>query len=65
MEGETITRIRDLTTGFDDGTPDKKATLPTQSAHMITFWFSSQILITLRTSGARTPWPPISDYDLY
>lgn len=51
VEGETVTRIRDLTTGFDDGMADNKATLPTQSAHMITLWFSSQILITLRTSG--------------
>ena len=46
-----IVGVRDLNKGFDSRQPDKKAVLPTQSSHMITFYFSNGATITLRTSG--------------
>lgn len=53
MNGEyEIEGIRDLYTGYDSSTPDKKATLPTStSSQMITFTFKNGAVITLRTSG--------------
>ncbi|KAH8331645.1 hypothetical protein KR074_008924 [Drosophila pseudoananassae] len=53
MNGEyEIESIRDLHTGYDSSTPDKKATLPTSSSsQMITFTFKNGAVITLRTSG--------------
>lgn len=53
MNGEyEIEGIRDLVTGYDSSTPDKKATLPTSSSsQMITFTFKNGAVITLRTSG--------------
>jgi Phosphomannomutase len=48
----SVTRVRDLTTGYDSGTADHKATLPTsKSSEMITFTFDNGLVATLRTSG--------------
>uniref|UniRef100_H2ZU38 Phosphoglucomutase 2 n=1 Tax=Latimeria chalumnae TaxID=7897 RepID=H2ZU38_LATCH len=48
----TVSRIRDLTTGYDDNQPDKKAVLPTsKSSQMITFTFTNGGIATMRTSG--------------
>nr|XP_050040092.1 phosphopentomutase-like [Dermacentor andersoni] len=48
----TIKNIRDLTTGYDDTQPDKKAILPTSSSsQMITFYLDNGCVITVRTSG--------------
>lgn len=47
-----IISVRDLTTGYDDSQPDKKAILPVSSnSEMITFGFSNGLICTLRTSG--------------
>ncbi|EDW60255.1 glucose 1,6-bisphosphate synthase [Drosophila virilis] len=53
MDGEyEIENVRDLTTGYDSSTPDKKATLPvSESTQMITFTFKNGMVVTLRTSG--------------
>jgi len=50
--GVAVTRVRDLTTGFDSATPDKVATMPaSRSSQMVTFWLENGIVLTLRTSG--------------
>ncbi|KAL1462742.1 hypothetical protein WDU94_014555 [Cyamophila willieti] len=47
-----VTHVRDLTTGYDSGTSDHKATLPiSKSSEMITFTFNNGLVATLRTSG--------------
>ncbi|XP_054996655.1 phosphopentomutase [Sorex araneus] len=47
-----ISGIRDLTTGYDDSQPNKKAILPTsKSSQMITFTFANGGVATIRTSG--------------
>lgn len=46
-----ITGIRDLNKGYDSRQKDNKALLPTQSSHMITFYFKNGATVTLRTSG--------------
>uniref|UniRef100_A0A8C2NUA9 Phosphoglucomutase 2 n=1 Tax=Capra hircus TaxID=9925 RepID=A0A8C2NUA9_CAPHI len=47
-----ISHVRDLTTGYDDNEPDKKAILPTsKSSQMITFSFANGGVATMRTSG--------------
>ncbi|KAB1282800.1 Phosphoglucomutase-2 [Camelus dromedarius] len=47
-----ISGIRDLTTGYDDSQPDKKAVLPTSKrSQMITFTFANGGVATIRTSG--------------
>ncbi|ETO17663.1 Phosphoglucomutase-2 [Reticulomyxa filosa] len=47
-----ITRIRDVTTGFDSAEKDKKSKFPLQpSGQMITFWFDNGATVTLRNSG--------------
>ncbi|XP_068144164.1 glucose 1,6-bisphosphate synthase [Drosophila tropicalis] len=47
-----IVHVRDLTTGYDSSTSDKKATLPiSSSSQMITFTFKNGAVVTLRTSG--------------
>ncbi|KAH8355087.1 hypothetical protein KR093_005377 [Drosophila rubida] len=53
MGGEyEIESVRDLTTGYDSSTPDKKAKLPVnENIQMITFTFTNGFVITLRTSG--------------
>ncbi|KAH8355238.1 hypothetical protein KR093_009389, partial [Drosophila rubida] len=53
LNGEfQIEHVRDLTTGYDSSTKDKKATLPiSSSTQMITFTFKNGFVITLRTSG--------------
>ncbi|XP_017044532.1 glucose 1,6-bisphosphate synthase [Drosophila ficusphila] len=53
LNGEyEIENVRDLTTGFDSSTGDKKPTLPTSSSsQMITFTFKNGLVVTLRTSG--------------
>ncbi|XP_029048774.1 phosphoglucomutase-2 [Osmia bicornis bicornis] len=48
----TITGVRDLTTGYDNTQPEKKAVLPvSKSSQMITFTFNNGLVVTLRTSG--------------
>jgi phosphomannomutase len=50
--GATITRVTDVTTGYDSGTADKKCELPTTpDSHMIMFSFDNGVSVTLRTSG--------------
>ncbi|CAN8006846.1 unnamed protein product [Ixodes hexagonus] len=47
-----IKNVRDLTTGYDDTQPDKRAVLPTSSSsQMITYYFDNGCVITIRTSG--------------
>jgi len=47
-----ITRIRDVTTGYDSAEKDKKCKFPLQpSGQMITFWFENGATVTLRNSG--------------
>lgn len=47
-----IVSIRDLTTGYDDSQPNKRAVLPVAcNAQMVTFVFENGLHITLRTSG--------------
>ncbi|EFA79896.1 phosphoglucomutase [Heterostelium album PN500] len=47
-----ITRVRDLTVGYDSGYPDHKARLPVSSStQMITFYFENGGIATLRGSG--------------
>nr|CAB3264816.1 phosphoglucomutase-2 [Phallusia mammillata] len=47
-----IEGVRDLTTGFDNRMKDRIALLPASaSSHMITFYFSNQVVLTIRTSG--------------
>ena len=47
-----VTRLRDVTLGFDSGTHDKKSTLPlTPDSHMIMYEFDNNCSIILRTSG--------------
>ena len=47
-----LSSVRDLTTGYDSSTIDKKAILPSSSSsEMITFNFTNGSVITLRTSG--------------
>jgi phosphomannomutase len=45
-----VVRIRDITTGFGSGTPDKKDILPKQSSQMITFYLDNECTVTIRTS---------------
>lgn len=42
-----VAHVRDLTTGFDSSKPGNKATLPTQSSNMITFYLSNKTVVTL------------------
>ncbi|XP_017835817.1 phosphoglucomutase-2 [Drosophila busckii] len=53
LNGEyKISQVRDLTTGYDSSTPNKKPVLPvTPSTQMITFTFENGLVATLRTSG--------------
>jgi len=51
VQDQTISHVRDLTTGYDSRQADKKALLPTQSSNMITFYLANDSVITLRTSG--------------
>lgn len=53
LEGEyEVENVRDLTTGYDSSTGDKKPTLPvSESSQMITFTFKNGVELTLRTSG--------------
>ena len=47
-----ITRVRDVTTGYDSFENDKKCKLPIQpNSEMITFWFKNGATVTLRNSG--------------
>jgi phosphomannomutase len=46
-----VVRIRDMTTGFDTGTPDNKTVLPKQSSQMITFYLDNECTVTIRASG--------------
>ncbi|XP_002006547.2 phosphoglucomutase-2 [Drosophila mojavensis] len=53
LDGEyEVESVRDLTTGYDSSTPDKKPVLPvSESSQMITFVFKNGMEVTLRTSG--------------
>eukprot|EP00127_Corallochytrium_limacisporum_P005264 Clim_evm81s201 gene=Clim_evmTU81s201 len=52
INGREVKFVRDLTTGYDNAQPDKKAILPTStSSNMITFSFIGGLILTLRTSG--------------
>jgi phosphomannomutase len=46
-----IARIRDMTKGWDSGTPDNKTVLPQQGGQMITFYLENGCILTIRTSG--------------
>lgn len=47
-----IKRIRDVTTGYDNGQPDCKCQFPlTPSSQMVTLYFENGAVLTLRTSG--------------
>ncbi|KAI9988925.1 hypothetical protein PInf_022613 [Phytophthora infestans] len=47
-----ITQVRDLTTGYDNAQPDRRAVLPVSSStEMITYTFANGCVATLRTSG--------------
>ncbi|KAH0473980.1 MAG: uncharacterized protein KVP18_001663 [Porospora cf. gigantea A] len=47
-----ISRIRDCTTGYDNGEPNNKCTFPlTPTANMITLFFANGCVLTVRTSG--------------
>lgn len=47
-----ITRIRDVTTGYDDAQPDNKCQFPlTPTSQMVTLYFENGGVLTLRTSG--------------
>ncbi|KAH8258476.1 hypothetical protein KR038_012035 [Drosophila bunnanda] len=47
-----IVGVRDLTTGYDSSTSDKKSVIPPSAgSQMITFTFKNGAVVTLRTSG--------------
>ena len=47
-----VMSVRDLTTGYDSSTEDKKALFPSDpGSQMITFTFNNGVIATLRTSG--------------
>ena len=47
-----VVSVRDLTTGYDTTTVDKKAVFPSDpGSQMITFTFDNGVIATLRTSG--------------
>ncbi|CRG99678.1 phosphoglucomutase, putative [Plasmodium relictum] len=47
-----IVHIRDLTTGYDSSTPDKKSVIaPTPDSQMITLQFENTAILTIRASG--------------
>lgn len=47
-----VESVRDLTTGYDSSTPDKKTVLPPSAGtQMITFTFKNRYSVTIRTSG--------------
>lgn len=47
-----VTRVRDLNSGYDSSTPDKRAELPSSSSsYMLTFFVEDDITFTIRTSG--------------
>ncbi|OJJ56839.1 hypothetical protein ASPSYDRAFT_59311 [Aspergillus sydowii CBS 593.65] len=47
-----ILRWRDMTEGFDSGTPDKKPQLPAdKSSQMLTLWLDRDVRFTIRASG--------------
>jgi phosphomannomutase len=62
-----VKHIRDLTTGFDTSTADKKPTLPwSASSEMITFEFENGCMLTIRGSGTEPKikyYAEISDPD--
>jgi phosphoglucomutase len=47
-----ILRWRDMTEGYDSGTPDKKPQLPAdKSSQMLTLWLDREVRFTIRASG--------------
>lgn len=47
-----VTRVRDITRGYDSGTDDKRSSLPsTPDSHMIMYEFDNDCTVVLRTSG--------------
>ncbi|GJE86826.1 phosphoglucomutase [Phanerochaete sordida] len=54
LAGLAVTRVRDLTLGFDSGTRDHAPALPLSSGHMLTFRAEGagvRVVLTTRTSG--------------
>ncbi|KAM8822210.1 glucose 1,6-bisphosphate synthase isoform 1-T1 [Synchiropus picturatus] len=50
--GVPIVQVRDVTTGYDSGQPDRRSVLPvTRSSQMITFTLQNGVTATLRASG--------------
>lgn len=48
----SIKSVRDMTTGYDSSTIDRKPVLSvSKSSQMITFYFDNGLIATLRTSG--------------
>ncbi|OHT13257.1 Phosphoglucomutase/phosphomannomutase, alpha/beta/alpha domain I family protein [Tritrichomonas foetus] len=46
-----VSRVRDITNGYDSAQADKKALLPQQGGQMITFYLDNGCSCTIRTSG--------------
>ena len=46
-----VSRVRDMTLGYDSATADHKPILPKQSGQMITFYLENGCVATIRTSG--------------
>ena len=58
-----VVSVRDLTTGYDTSTVDKKAGLPSDpGSQMITFTFDNGVIATLRTSGTEPKLKYYAEY---
>lgn len=58
-----VVSVRDLTTGYDTSTVDKKAVFPSDpGSQMITFTFDNGVIATLRTSGTEPKLKYYAEY---
>ena len=58
-----VMSVRDLTTGYDSSTEDKKALFPSDpGSQMITFTFDNGVIATLRTSGTEPKLKYYAEY---
>ena len=58
-----VIAVRDLTTGYDSSTTDKRAVFPTDpNSQMITFTFDNGVTATLRTSGTEPKLKYYAEY---
>ena len=58
-----VVSVRDLTTGYDTTTVDKKAVFPSDpGSQMITFTFDNGVIATLRTSGTEPKLKYYAEY---